>query len=132
MTDNKRRNGREAFSAKSPRQRVLECPGTCQGRLVSERSDAHETRVCDSKGTASVVFAGGRPPRSPPLLAQRSLRRGARCLVTPDFVIPLAHQGALLLPAQRVPVGIVGARVVHLRAIEIDLLAVRPDHLLKL
>src|SRR5262249_9437341 len=50
----------------------------------------------------------------------------------PDLVIPLAHERALLLPAQRVPVGIVCALVVHFRAIRIDLLGVRPDYLLKL
>src|SRR5262244_757128 len=86
-TDNKHRNGLEAFSAKSPRHEGVRGPWNLP-RSFSERAK----RVCDSKGTASVVFAGGRPARSPPLLAQRSLRRGARCLVTPDFLIPLAHQ----------------------------------------
>src|SRR5262249_7317743 len=113
------------------------CGTLCEvGDPVKETTDSKHRNGFEAfsarETTGSGVYADGRPARSPPLLAQRSLRRGARCLMTPDLVVPLAHQSALLLPAQRVPVGVVCARVVHLRAIRVDLLGVRPDYLLKL
>ena len=51
--------------------------------------------------------------------------------MTPDLAIPLPEQRALLVTAQRVPVGITRSRVVHPRAIGIDLPCLRPDRLLK-